>query len=175
MNEKIKEILLKRGFTNDEEINKFLFPNFENLKNPFSLTGMVEAVNILKKNIENKKKILIFGDYDVDGVTSTALLFLGLKELGCKNVYYTVANRFNEGYGIGMKTISKAIEDKISLLITVDCGTKDFETWARIVGYCIPINNYNKVRRKEYGDRIFYGAGEVEKVSEKERSLQLIS
>ena len=55
------------------------------------------------------------------------------------------------------------------------CGSKNFETWARIVGYCIPINNYNKVRRKEYGDRIFYGAGEVEKVSEKERSLQLIS
>lgn len=128
INEKIKKILQDRGCTTDDDINKFLYPKMEYLQDPYLLKGMEEAINTICNAIKENNKILIYGDYDVDGVTSTSLLFSFLKKIGATNITYSVANRFNEGYGIGKKAIEKAIDDGVKLIITVDCGTKDIDS-----------------------------------------------
>lgn len=128
INEKIKKILQHRGYTTDDDINKFLYPKIEYLQNPYLLKGMEESISTICNAIKENNKILIYGDYDVDGVTSTSLLFSFLQKIGAANITYSVANRFNEGYGIGKKAIEKAISDGVKLIITVDCGTKDIDS-----------------------------------------------
>jgi len=128
INEKIKKILQQRGYTTDDDINKFLHPKIEYLQDPYLLKGMEEAISTICDAIKENNKILIYGDYDVDGVTSTSLLFSFLKKIGATNITYSVANRFNEGYGIGKKAIEKAIDEGAKLIITVDCGTKDINS-----------------------------------------------
>ena len=128
INEKIKKILQDRGYTTDDDINKFLYPKMEYLQNPYLLKGMEETISTICNAIKGNNKILIYGDYDVDGVTSTSLLFSFLQKIGATNITYSVANRFNEGYGIGKRAIEKAIDDGVKLIITVDCGTKDIDS-----------------------------------------------
>ena len=107
---------------NIEEINNFLNPKIKNLlKNPYHLIDMDKAVLAIYDAIINKKNICIFGDYDVDGVTSTALMTMFFKNIGIKVSNY-IPDRIDDGYGLSNNVILKLNKKKIDLIITVDCG-----------------------------------------------------
>lgn len=117
----IAQLLINRGLKRQEDIQGFFNPNLDNLEDPFSLEGIDRAVNRIKQAIKNEEKILIYGDYDVDGITSIALLFAVIKDFGT-NIYYYIPDRSEEGYSISQKGIEFAVKYNISLIITVDCG-----------------------------------------------------
>ncbi|MFH1655296.1 MAG: single-stranded-DNA-specific exonuclease RecJ [Candidatus Omnitrophota bacterium] len=118
----ICQILINRGIDNKESLGKFLNVDISHLHDPYQLKDMQRAVERIRKAIERKERVLIFGDYDVDGVTSCALLKLSLQKLGLKPEHY-IPHRINEGYGINDNAIRLAKQKKISLFISVDCGT----------------------------------------------------
>lgn len=116
----VKGILLKRGFK-ESEFEEFLSPHPQLAYDPFLLSGMQRGVDLLLKTIDEGKKIVIYGDYDVDGVTSVALM---LKVLGCitSNIDYYIPSRLDEGYGLNKEAIKQIKDEGCDLLITVDCG-----------------------------------------------------
>jgi len=115
------QILINRGITKKEEAQDFLFGNLSACHDPFLMKDMDKAVFRIKQAIANKEKILIYGDYDVDGVTSTALLAIVLGYMGAEYETF-IPNRLVEGYGMNIRAVAKAREDNIKLIITVDCG-----------------------------------------------------
>lgn len=117
----IKELLLQRGMTTNEEIQHFLKPSIENLINPNRLASMNMARDRVGQAIENNEKILVFGDYDADGVSSTTILMKTLQELGANCDFY-IPNRFTEGYGPNENAFRQAKEDGFHVIITVDTG-----------------------------------------------------
>ncbi len=114
----IKSVLKNRGFTSFEQISDFL--NVDVCVDPFKLKDMDKAVDRIKMAIDNEEKIIIYGDYDVDGVTSTVVLFSYLSSVGA-NVDFYIPLRDSEGYGLNVKSINKISED-CQLIITVDNG-----------------------------------------------------
>ncbi len=126
ISEIIARVLLNRGITDDNEIEDFLHPKLENLNNPFLLNDMDKAVDRIIQCKENNEKITIYGDYDVDGITSIATLSKFLTELGIDNDYY-LPNRLDEGYGLNNNALSKISEDGTKVLITVDCGISAYD------------------------------------------------
>ncbi len=119
--EVLARILINRGITEDEEIEIFLEPKRNNFYNPFLLPDMEKAVQRIIEAINNNEKVVIYGDYDVDGITSVTVLKKFLKERGLEVGYY-IPNRLEEGYGLNSQAIQKIIEEKYTLMITVDCG-----------------------------------------------------
>jgi single-stranded-DNA-specific exonuclease len=117
----LSQILINRGLTTFEEIKKFLFTSTSQLYSPFLLKGMESACQRIKKAIEKKEKITIYGDYDADGITAISLLLLTLRQLKAKVDYY-IPSRLEEGYGLHKASIEKIKKDGCSLIITVDCG-----------------------------------------------------
>jgi single-stranded-DNA-specific exonuclease len=117
----VAQLLINREITTIEEAEDFLKPSLLNLHDPFLMKGMKRAVARIKKAISKKEKIMVYGDYDVDGISATALLILILRELGTKPEHY-IPNRLEEGYGLNKKAIAHICKKKIKLLITVDCG-----------------------------------------------------
>lgn len=128
-------LLIARGFETEEKARKFLNPGFEDLHEPFLLKGMREAVDRILRAVENGEKILIWGDYDVDGTTGTVLLRSTLKILGGITEFH-VPNRFTEGYGVNIPALQAAKNNGCTLAISVDCGTRSFEpiAWAKANG-----------------------------------------
>ena len=122
----LAKIFLSREMDNVEIINKFLNSTLDDLNDPFLLKDMNIAVKRVAKAIEKKEKILIYGDYDVDGVTSTSILYKFLKSQN-GNVYYYIPNRFEEGYGFCQSSVEKIIDMQVDLVVTVDCGTTAIE------------------------------------------------
>jgi single-stranded-DNA-specific exonuclease len=123
----ISRVLVSRGFYTKDQIYSFLFSSHE--KDVFDaelIKDARKAVDRIKTAIEKKEQILIFGDYDVDGITSTSLLMLCLLPLGAKINFY-LPNRKREGYGLSTHVVQKAIDHKYDLLITVDNGITAFE------------------------------------------------
>jgi len=117
----LAQLLINRGLKCSSEVKKFIKADFGNLNNPNLFLDMTKALDRIIYSINNDERILIYGDYDVDGITSTALLFSVLKEI-TSNIYYYIPNRFQEGYGLNEQAINIALKNKISLIITVDCG-----------------------------------------------------
>ncbi|UCZ54363.1 single-stranded-DNA-specific exonuclease RecJ [Bacillus shivajii] len=113
--------LIQRNFTKAEEANAFLHIDKNKLHDPFEMKDMEKGIDRMKRAIDNNEKILIFGDYDADGVTSTSLMYLTLKQLGAQVGFY-VPNRFTEGYGPNENAFRHAHEEGITLIITVDTG-----------------------------------------------------
>lgn len=113
-----QKLLNSRNIKNEEN---FFNPKIEYMNDPFSMKNMKKSVDRIKKAINEKQKICIFGDYDVDGICATSLLYLYFKLIGYKVDYY-IPNRLEEGYGLNSDAIKKLINKKIELLITVDCG-----------------------------------------------------
>lgn len=132
----IASILIQRGITNLELARQFFRPSLESLHNPFLMKGMQKSVDRIIKAIKSEENILIYGDYDVDGTTSVAMLYSFIKEIKAKAQYY-IPNRHKEGYGISKIGLEWAIENDISLIITLDCGTKDLENIALAESYGI--------------------------------------
>lgn len=122
----IARILVKRNIIEDEKINVFLNPTRKDFYNPFLMQDMEKAVDRIIKAIENNEKIMIFGDYDVDGITSITVLKKFLLDRNA-NVSQYIPNRLFEGYGLNKDAIAKIVEDKFDLMITVDCGISGVE------------------------------------------------
>jgi len=117
----LTQVLVNRGIRDIESIKNFLCPSLEGLHDPFLLPDMDKAVDRLKTAIRKNETIFIHGDYDADGITSTALLVSALRKLGLKTFYH-IPNRITEGYGISKTGIDKAKACGADLIITADCG-----------------------------------------------------
>jgi len=113
-------LLMTRGYRTEDEINGFLFDD-GSFSDPFLLKDMNKAVERIRKAVDENEKITIYGDYDADGITSTALLYLYLESLGADVAYY-IPSRFEDGYGMHTNPIDKICADSTKLIITVDNG-----------------------------------------------------
>ncbi len=125
-NEVVAELLIRRGVTTAEEADHFFSPSLSQLHDPFLMNDMDRAVNRLNKAMGAKERIMIYGDYDVDGVTAVALVYKYLQNY-YSNVEYYIPTRYEEGYGISMKSIDYAAENGVKLVIVLDCGIKAIE------------------------------------------------
>ncbi|MDD5506302.1 MAG: single-stranded-DNA-specific exonuclease RecJ [Candidatus Omnitrophica bacterium] len=117
----LAQLLINRGLASAGEAEKFLNVKLEHMLDPFSFRQMSKAVERIKEARHKKEKTLIFGDYDVDGITSVALLKDSLRRMGLATLHY-MPHRIKEGYGLTKNILQTAKENKIKLLITVDCG-----------------------------------------------------
>jgi len=123
VNTYISALLIQRTIRTFEQAKAFFRPSLDNLLDPFEMKDMDKAVVRLQKAIQNKEKILIYGDYDVDGTTSVALVYGFLKEFYDNLLYYT-PDRYLEGYGVSQKGIEWAAQQDVQLVIALDCGIK---------------------------------------------------
>ncbi|MBN1970465.1 MAG: single-stranded-DNA-specific exonuclease RecJ [Candidatus Delongbacteria bacterium] len=126
LHESVIELLLQRGLRSIDDINKFLNPEHEIFYDPFLMKDMDLAVERVISAIVNKESILIWGDYDVDGITSTALMYFFFKKLGV-NVTYIIPDREIDGYGLSIEGVREAVKEGVNLIITVDCGITSVE------------------------------------------------
>jgi single-stranded-DNA-specific exonuclease len=120
----IAQVLVSRKIRDIHKAQQFLFGTLDDLHDPYTLAGMKEAVERIERAIAQDEKMLIFGDYDVDGVLSLVILTKALMSLGAKKVEYFIPNRLKEGYGIKEKYIDMVLAEQASLVISVDCGIK---------------------------------------------------
>jgi single-stranded-DNA-specific exonuclease len=126
INSYLAAILIQRGITDFEGARNFFRPALEHLHNPFLMKGMERAVTRLKKAIDCREKILIYGDYDVDGTTSVALVYSYLNKF-YSNCEVYIPDRYAEGYGISLAGIEYAEQNNFTLIIALDCGIKSVE------------------------------------------------
>lgn len=122
----LAKILVNRDIVEDEEIKVFLDPTRNDFYDPFLMPDMEIAVNRIIKAIETHEKVIIYGDYDVDGITSTTVLKKFLAERGLDAGYY-IPNRLEEGYGLNKQAIEDIVKQGYTLMITVDCGISGIE------------------------------------------------
>ena len=123
VNEIVAHLLVLRGITNYEDAKKFFRPQISHLHNPFLMKGMQNAVDRIELALKKGEKILIYGDYDVDGTTSVSMMFCFLSRFTDKIGYY-IPDRYDEGYGISFKGIDFAQTEEYSLIIALDCGIR---------------------------------------------------
>src|SRR5579862_8764571 len=121
ISETLAKVLVSRRITTYEQAKEFFRPQFANLHDPFLMDGMEAAVQRVFKAIEHKERIMVFGDYDVDGTNSAAMLTLFFRHNGLDTTFY-IPDRIKEGYGISNLAISRAQELGVTLLISIDCG-----------------------------------------------------
>ena len=142
----LAKILVNRNLTKNEDIDLFLKPTRHDFHNPYLMPDMVLAVDRIIKAINNKEKILIYGDYDVDGITSITVVKNFLLERGA-NVTQYIPNRLNEGYGLNKDAIKKISDDGINLIITVDCGISGIEEvdYANSLGLEVIVTDHHEV------------------------------
>ncbi len=122
----ISQILVNRGIDTSEEMKRFFYPTLDKLSDPQELEGMSTAVERIIKALATREKIVIFGDYDVDGITSTALLYLVMNRFGA-DVIWHLPDRMDEGYGLSRSGIDEAADKGVTLLVSVDCGITGVE------------------------------------------------
>ena len=119
----VLDILAKRGIVSEEEVERFFDFDYEkNMTDPVGISGMATAVERIKKAKKEKEKIAIYGDYDADGVTATAVIFETLVNLGFDEIIYYIPDRQTEGYGMNPEAIKYLKNQEVNLVITVDCG-----------------------------------------------------
>ncbi len=118
----VVQILQNRGYRTPQAIEKFFAPSLSDLHDPFLLQDMDKAVARINRAIDHKEKVLIYGDYDTDGITGTALMSRNLAKYGLSVEHY-IPHRLEEGYGLSSSGVNRAIEEKCTLIITVDCGS----------------------------------------------------
>lgn len=149
LNKVIGKIIVNRHVVNDEDVRIFITPTRDDFHNPFLFKGMDIAVERIIKAIKNKEKILIYGDYDVDGITSTTVLKKYLMDRGISVDTY-IPNRLHEGYGLNKKAIDTIKERNIDLIITVDCGISAIEEvdYAVRLGMDIIVTDHHEVGEK---------------------------
>ena len=118
----VAQLLVSRGISDYESARNFFRPSLDDLHDPFLMKDMEKAVERLEDALGNGEKIIVYGDYDVDGTTSVALVYSFLKDLG--QIDYYIPDRYKEGYGLSFQGIDYAEENDISLIITLDCGIR---------------------------------------------------
>ena len=134
----------------ENEIEKFIKPTLNDIDDPFKIKDMDKFVERMIKAIENKEKVCIYGDYDVDGITSITIMYKFLKELEVDVSYY-MPNRLTDGYGLNKEAINEILEkSKIDLIITVDCGITAIEEtkYAKELGIDVIITDHHKCSEK---------------------------
>ncbi|MDD4638642.1 MAG: DHH family phosphoesterase, partial [Bacteroidales bacterium] len=123
----LANLLVQRSIKTDFEARSFLKPQLSQLHDPFLMRDMERAVERLSVALAKGEKILIYGDYDVDGTTAVALVYSFLRRYGEENLDYYIPNRYTEGYGVSYKGIDWAYENGFTLIIALDCGIKAIE------------------------------------------------
>ncbi len=141
INKLLSSILINRQIE-EQKIEVFLSPTRQNFHNPFLMPDMNIAVDRIIKAIENQEKIIIYGDYDVDGITSITVLKSFLEDRGIHVGQY-IPNRLEEGYGLNKPAIDKIAKEKYNLMITVDCGISGIEE----IEYANSLRNRNNCNR----------------------------
>ena len=146
VSEVVAKLLVNRGIYNLDIANGFLDSSIDNLYNGLDMLGMSGAVELMKNSINNNEKILIVGDYDVDGVISTYILYIAISKCG-GNVSFHIPDRIKEGYGINESIIRKASEDKVDIIITCDNGIAAIEQvkLAKKLGIKVIITDHHDV------------------------------
>ena len=131
-------ILIQRGLSSSEDVRKFLYPSLKNLHDPFLMKDMDKAVDRLNKAISEHQKIMIYGDYDVDGTTSVSLIYRFLRETVYSDKYlnFYIPDRHDDGYGVSFRGINFAKKWGAELIIVLDCGVKAVEeiAYAKSIG-----------------------------------------
>lgn len=142
---RLLELLLDRGIDTPEKIEKYLHPKMDDLHDPMLMKDMNKAVAVIRDAISKGEEIVIFGDYDVDGVTATAILLTYLRKQGIKASYY-IPDRHGEGYGLNMTAVEQ-IAGHAKLLITVDCGITcpDEVARARELGMRVIVTDHHQL------------------------------
>ncbi len=143
-------LLINRGYAGERDARVFLSPTSDQLHEPNLMLGMKEAVTRLKQAVDAREPILIYGDYDVDGTTGTAVLLRALKLLGATAGFH-IPHRFTEGYGIQQAALEKALADGYKLVVSIDCGIRAHEPlyWARDKGLDVIITDHHLPDEKE--------------------------
>ena len=145
ISELLATVLVNRNIINEENVRIFLKPTRNDFHDPFEMPDMNKATDRIIKAIQNKEKVIIYGDYDVDGITSTMILKSFLDENGLE-VGYRIPNRLNEGYGLNMNAIKEIADEEYSLVITVDCGISGIEEtqYANSLGMDVIITDHHE-------------------------------
>ena len=119
----LAELLIKRGVETKEKAIAFLYPKLKDLHDPFLLPDMDVAIRRIEQALGNKERILIYGDYDVDGTTAVSLVYKFFRGI-TSNIDYYIPDRYDEGYGISFQGIDYAVETGVKLIVSLDCGIK---------------------------------------------------
>lgn len=141
----LANLLVSRGINTANEARSFLHGSLENLHDPFLLSGMKEAVPRIVQAVENGERILVYGDYDADGVSSTTLMIQLMRRLGANFEYY-IPHRSKEGYGLHIHALKEAYERGVTLVITVDTGVSAVEqvNYANQVGMDVIVTDHHE-------------------------------
>lgn len=145
----IPQLLYNRGLKTQSQIDEFFNPDFqEDFHSPFLLKGMKKAVKRIQQAITKKEKVVIYGDYDADGVCAAAILFLTLKALGAKEIQVYIPNRDKEGHGLNKEAIEMLVQGGAKLIITVDCACTNLEEvdLANSLGIDVVITDHHELR-----------------------------
>ena len=123
----LANLLVQRGIDTLEKAKKFFNPQLSDLHAPFLMKDMDKAVERVERAVRNREKIMVYGDYDVDGTTAVALVYKFLRQIGHKDLLFYIPDRYTEGYGISTKGIDHAARKGATLIIALDCGIKAIE------------------------------------------------
>ena len=145
ISELLARILLNRSFEEKDSIDIFLHPKIDNLYDPFLMNDMQIAVDTIVEACNNKEKITIYGDYDVDGITSVAVLKMFFADMGVEAEHY-LPSRLEEGYGLNNNALDKIAANGTKLLITVDCGISAYEEveYAKSLGMKVIVTDHHE-------------------------------
>jgi single-stranded-DNA-specific exonuclease len=145
VSESITRVLVHRGISSYEKAKQFFRPQLNDLHDPFLMSGMERAVERILQALQANERILIFGDYDVDGTNSAAMMYLFLTELGAETIYH-IPDRVKEGYGISTLGIDRGKDFGVTLLISIDCGITavDQVEYARSLGIDVIICDHHE-------------------------------
>jgi len=151
----VAALLVSRGCGDEQSARRFLKPSYEQLHDPYLMLGMSDAVPRLQRAIDSGEPILVYGDYDVDGTTGTAVLLRALNLLGARTGFH-IPHRFTEGYGIQQAALQKAVAEGYKLAISVDCGIRAHEPlyWARENGLDVIVTDHHLPDDSEGGEGI---------------------
>ena len=147
LNKKLVELLMLRGYTNSDAIDVFLNPSVDNFYPPETMLGMKECCERLKSAVENGERIVVYGDYDADGICASSILALYLSNQGGE-VYTHIPDRLGEGYGLNVDSIERIIENVMpDLILTCDCGISAVEEveLAKELGVDIIVTDHHEV------------------------------
>ena len=141
----LSKVLASRGVVSDADVEKFLSPSIkEYMPDPSVLKDMDVAASLIADAVQNHKKIAIYGDYDVDGITSTAVFVKYLRALGIDVVWH-LPTREGEGYGLNNDAIAEIVKDNVDLMITVDCGISGIQEvkFAKDAGLMVVVTDHH--------------------------------
>ncbi|MBI5701366.1 single-stranded-DNA-specific exonuclease RecJ [Candidatus Saganbacteria bacterium] len=145
----IAQIILNRGIKDPKEAQAFIAPRLSNLTDPFGLPDVKKAAERIVQAKKNGEKIAVYGDYDVDGVTGTSILYETLNHLGLNATYYIPA-RYGEGYSLNIDAVKKLNEDGVNIILTVDCGISSYIEIeeANSLGMAVIVTDHHKPPKK---------------------------